>query len=418
MIKLTENDEFSAADQAFMSRAIELAKLGHYTTSPNPRVGCVIVKDDFIVGEGYHQKAGSGHAEVNALCQANEQAGDKVAGATAYVTLEPCSHYGRTPPCAKALIDAGIKHVVIAMVDPNPQVSSKGIKLLNEAGVTTQVGLLNAEAQALNIGFIKLMREHKPYVRLKIAVSLDGKTAMANGESKWITGAEARQDVQRLRAQSCAIICGADSVIIDQAKMTVRHSELGEIAQYYDKNEIRQPTRIVIDSRNRLTPELAIFDHSSNIIIIRAALNTKNEQTTANKFIDKLKATFLDKFINKPVSKLENNQQWPHFVEQVWLPVVTVDNQQKINLNALMTFLADRGFNDVLIESGARLAGAFVEQDLVDELILYQAPKLMGADAKSMLVMPNIEQLAQAKQLIVNETAKIGDDLRIVASFK
>jgi len=380
------DDTFSLSEQTFMERAIELAKLGHYTTSPNPRVGCVIVKDEFIVGEGYHKKAGSGHAEVHALAHAGEQAN----GATAFVTLEPCSHYGRTPPCAEALIKAGIKEVVIAMVDPNPKVSGNGIKLLEQAGITTKVGLLNSEAKALNIGFIKLMTEQKPYVRLKMATSLDGKTAMANGESKWITGTKARQDVQRLRAQSCAIICGADSVIIDQAKMTVRHSDLGALAKSYPEHEIRQPVRVVIDSRNRLTPDLELFKQNSPIIIICA----------------------------ESESSLEKQQHWPHFVEHVQLPLVAnANNEHKINLKALLSYMAKRGFNDLLVEAGATLAGAFVEQELVDEFILYQAPKLMGAEAKSMLAMPSVKHLVEAKALTIKETSMVGDDLCIVARF-
>ncbi|PCI60363.1 MAG: riboflavin biosynthesis protein RibD [Gammaproteobacteria bacterium] len=371
-----------------MCRAIELAKLGHYTTSPNPRVGCVIVKEDFIVGEGFHKKAGTGHAEVNALAQAGAQAN----GATAYVTLEPCSHYGRTPPCAAALIKSGISHVIIAMVDPNPQVSGKGIKLLEQAGINAKVGLLNGEAKKLNIGFIKLMTEHLPYVRLKMATSLDGKTAMASGESKWITSALARKDVQRLRSQSCAIICGADSVMIDQAKMTVRHSDLGELADSYPENELRQPVRVVIDSRYRLTPDLALFQYESPIIIVRG------------------------------VEKLEKQQHWPHFVEQVSLPLTKKSlnksyQTNKVDLKSLLTLLGKRGFNDLLVESGANLAGAFIEQNLIDEFILYQAPKLMGADAKSMLTMPSIERLDDAKTLEISETTMVGNDLRIVAKF-
>jgi len=384
---ISETTSFSSAEQTFMCRAIELAKLGHYTTSPNPRVGCVIVKDGFIVGEGFHKKAGTEHAEVHALIQA----GDHARNATAYVTLEPCSHFGRTPPCAESLIKAGIAQVIIAMVDPNPQVSGKGIKLLEAAGIRTKLGLLNAEANALNIGFIKLMTEHKPYVRLKMATSLDGKIAMANGESKWITGSDARKDVQRLRAQCCAIICGADSVIFDQAKMTVRHGELGEISQNYLENELRQPIRIIVDSQNRLTPDLALFNHQSPIIIIRAKENN-----------------------GKTESDLENQQHWPHFVEQVELPLT---KQQKVDLNALISFLAERAFNDILVESGSHLAGAFVEQNLVDELILYQAPKLMGKSAQSMLIMPSLETLADAKALNIIETTMIGEDIRIVAKF-
>ena len=386
-IENNESELFSIADQSFMERALELAKLGHYTTSPNPRVGCVIVKDGFIIGEGFHKKAGSGHAEVHALAQAGEQAN----GAIAYVTLEPCSHYGRTPPCAEALIKAGISEVVVAMVDPNPKVSGNGIKLLEQTGITTRVGLLNAEAKALNVGFVKLMEENTPYVRLKMATSLDGKTAMANGESKWITGKLARQDVQRLRAQSCTIICGADSVIIDQAKMTVRHSDLGQLANTYPEDEIRQPVRVVIDSRNRLTPDLELFKQNSPIIIICA----------------------------ESESPLEKQQHWPHFVEHVQLPLVAnANNEDKINLKALLSYMAKRGFNDLLVEAGATLAGAFVEQDLVDEFILYQAPKLMGAEAKSMLAMPSVSHLASAKTLTIRETTMVGDDLRIIAQFR
>lgn len=384
---ISDATSFSSTEQTFMCRAIELAQLGHYTTSPNPRVGCVIVKDGFIVGEGFHKKTGTAHAEVHALAQA----GKKANNATAYVTLEPCSHFGRTPPCAEALKKAGISEVIIAMVDPNPQVSGKGIKLLEAAGIRTKLGLLNAEAKTLNIGFIKLMTEHKPYVRLKMATSLDGKIAMENGESKWITGSDARKDVQRLRAQCCAIICGADSVIIDQAKMTVRHGDLGEIAQHYIESDLRQPVRIIIDSQNRLTPDLALFSHQSPVIIIRSKQNNRETE-----------------------SGLEKQQHWPHFVEQVELPLT---KQQKIDLNALISFLAERAFNDILIESGSHLAGAFVEKNLVDELILYQAPKLMGKSAQSMLIMPSLERLADAKSLHIIETAMIGEDIRIVAKF-
>ena len=383
---ILKNETFSAQDKVFMARAIELAKQGHYTTTPNPRVGCVLVKNGEIIGEGYHKKAGTGHAEVNALAQA----GDKSNGATAYVTLEPCSHYGRTPPCAIALIKAGIRNVIVAMVDPNPQVAGKGIKLLEDANIKTQVGLLNAESQALNIGFINLMTKHKPYVRLKLASSLDGKTAMASGESQWITSTEARQDVQRLRAQSCAIICGADSVIIDHAKMTVRYDELGDLANNYPKDDIRQPVRVIIDSQHRITPTLAIFEQESAIIIIQG----KNE------------------------NPLEKQQNWPHFVEHIKLPLVTTTEQkEKIDLTAVIAFLAERGFNDVLIESGATLAGAFIEQNLVDEFILFQAPKLIGAEGKSMLAMPSIEKLAEAKLLTISDTRLVGKDLRITAHF-
>jgi len=246
--------------------------------------------------------------------------------------------------------------------------------------------LLTEAAEALNIGFIKQMTTGLPYVRCKLAASLDGKTAMKNGESKWITSPLARQDVQRLRAQSCAIISGADSILIDDAKMTVRWSELGELKNNYQKELVRQPLRVIIDSKNRLTPDLALFNESSPIILIR---NT-----------------------------IENIHQWPHFVEQVALPFAqTSANGQHIDLRALLKYLAKLNLNDVLIESGSRLAGAFIEQDLVDELILYQAPKLMGAESKSLVDMASIENLSQAKELAINDIRMIGKDIRIIAKI-
>lgn len=371
--------DFSLADYKFMQGAINLAKRGHFTTSPNPRVGCVIVLNDEIVGEGYHQKAGQGHAEVHAL----KQAGNKAKGATAYVTLEPCSHYGLTPPCAEALIKAQVGHVIAAMVDPNPKVSGRGLELLNAAGITTQFGLLEQDARALNPGFIQLMTTKLPYVRVKLAASLDGKTAMASGESQWITSSEARTDVQRLRAQSCAVVCGADSVIFDAAKMTVRWHDLGELKNSYAEADVRQPVRIIIDGKNRLTPDLAIFQSESKILLIRHTI--------------------------------ENDLTWPHFVEQV--PMVKAKNSQHIDLRALLAYLAKQGLNDILIESGAQLAGAFISENLVDELVLYQAPKLMGADGKSLVNMPDVKQLSAAKNLDVTDIRMIGKDIRLTAKF-
>ena len=379
----SSRESFSADDDYYMQRAISLAKKAHYTTSPNPRVGCVLVKDKKIIGEGYHIKAGSGHAEVHALAMAGEQA----KGATAYVTLEPCSHFGRTPPCAQALITSGVSQVIVAMVDPNPQVSGRGLALLEKQGIKTKIGLLSSEAQALNPGFIKMMSTGLPYVRCKLAASLDGKTAMASGESKWITSSEARSDVQRLRAQSCAIITGADSVIMDQAKMTVRWQELGALKASYAEADVRQPVRVVIDSQNRITPDLALFEQHSLVILVRT-----------------------DK---------ENNQQWPAFVKVITLPLAaTSSGEDKIDLKVLLHTLAKQGINDVLLESGARLAGAFIEQGLVDELVLYQAPKLMGADGKSLVVMPGLDKLSDAKQLAIKDVRMIGPDIRIIAKLE
>lgn len=373
---------FTHDDYRFMQRAIVLAKGGHYTTSPNPRVGCVLVKSGEIIAEGFHQRAGEGHAEVNAL----KMAGSNAQGATAYVTLEPCSHYGRTPPCAEGLIKAGVTHVIAAMVDPNPKVAGRGLQMLEQAGISTQHGLLTQAAEALNVGFIKQMSTGLPYVRCKLAASLDGKTAMKNGESKWITSVDARQDVQRLRAQSCAIISGTDSILVDNAKMTVRWQELGDLKNDYPKESVRQPIRVIIDSKNRLTPDLALFNEHCPIILIR---NT-----------------------------IENIHQWPHFVEQVALPFAQTSGQkQYINLRALLAYLAKLNLNDVLIESGARLAGAFIEQNLVDELVLYQAPKLMGAESKSLLNMANITSLSEAKDLEISDMRMVGKDIRIIAKI-
>jgi diaminohydroxyphosphoribosylaminopyrimidine deaminase / 5-amino-6-(5-phosphoribosylamino)uracil reductase len=370
---------FSLPDHQFMQRAINLAKRGHFTTSPNPRVGCVIVLDGEIVGEGFHKKAGEGHAEVHAL----KQAGSKAKGATAYVTLEPCSHFGLTPPCAEALIKAQVRHVIAAMVDPNPKVSGRGLKKLQAAGISTQFGLLEQDARALNPGFIHLMTTQLPYVRCKLAASLDGKTAMASGESQWITSNEARTDVQRLRAQSCGVICGADSVIVDAARMNVRWQALGELQQRYAQEDVRQPVRIIIDGKNRLTPDLPIFQEPSKILLIRHTI--------------------------------ENNLDWPHFVEQV--VIAKAKNADYIDLPLLLAYLAQQGLNDLLIESGAQLAGVFISQDLVDELILYQAPKLIGSEGKSLVNMPEITQLSQAKNLDINDVRMLGKDLRLTAKF-
>ncbi len=372
--------DFSQQDYKFMQRAISLAKRGHFTTSPNPRVGCVIVLNGEIVGEGFHHKTGQGHAEVYAL----KQAGIKAKGATAYVTLEPCSHYGLTPPCAEALVKAQVSHVIAAMVDPNPKVSGRGLEILAAAGITSQFGLLEQDARALNPGFIRLMTTQLPYVRCKLAASLDGKTAMANGESQWITSAEARTDVQRLRAQSCAVICGADSVIFDQARMNVRWHALGELKRDYAEADIRQPIRVIIDGQNRLSPDLAIFQEASKILLIRHTI--------------------------------ENDQLWPHFVEQVLID--KAENSEHINLSLLLMYLAKQGLNDVLIESGGQLSGAFISQDLVDELILYQAPKLMGNDGKGLVNMPAVVQLSEAKNLEIKDIRMVGKDIRLTAMFR
>ena len=358
----------------YMARAIELAKKGRFTTTPNPNVGCVLVKDNHIIGEGFHQLAGQGHAEVNALAVAGENA----KGATAYVTLEPCSHYGRTPPCAEGLKAAGVVKVIAAMVDTNPQVAGKGLKILSDAGIEVAFGLLEQQARALNLGFFKRMEQGLPYVTCKMAASIDGKTALKNGQSKWITGSAARQDVQLHRAQSCAILTGADTVITDDAKLNVRLSELPQALP--TELPLRQPVRVIIDSQNRLTPELAVFNIESEIIIF--------------------------------TTKVDKSTQWPHFVRHIEVP----QQNNKVNLTSVLAHLAKLQFNHVYLEAGATLAGKMTELNLIDEYIFYLAPKLMGCDAKSLVNFAPLTDMQNTVNLTFKECVKIGDDLRITAT--
>jgi len=365
---------FTAQDEMYMARAIELAKKGRFTTTPNPNVGCVLVKDNHIIGEGFHQLAGQGHAEVNALAVAGENA----KGATAYVTLKPCSHYGRTPPCAEGLKAAGVVKVIAAMVDTNPQVAGKGLKILSDAGIEVAFGLLEQQARALNLGFFKRMEQGLPYVTCKMAASIDGKTALKNGQSKWITGSAARQDVQLHRAQSCAILTGADTVITDDAKLNVRLSELPQALP--TELSLRQPVRVIIDSQNRLTPELAVFNIESEIIIF--------------------------------TTKVDKSTQWPHFVRHIEVP----QQNNKVNLTSVLAHLAKLQFNHVYLEAGATLAGKMTELNLIDEYIFYLAPKLMGCDAKSLVNFAPLTDMQNTVNLTFKECVKIGDDLRITAT--
>ena len=364
----------STSDTEYMRRALQLAHLGLYSTSPNPRVGCVIVKDGQIVGEGWHQKAGEPHAEINAL----RMAGPSSEGATAYVTLEPCSHYGRTPPCADALIKAGVARVVGACSDPNPSVAGRGYQRIRDAGIKVTETCLTDEAETLNIGFMKRMRTGRPYVRIKLAQSLDGRTAMASGESQWITGAQARQDVQKLRARSCAVITGADSVLIDNPSMTVRPAESG-IEQ--EARLWRQPLRVLIDGRQRVSAEAKLFAQAGDILI------ATNGTRPSNNAIQR-------------AEELGTLDYWHS------------DGQQKVNLPALLDELGQRGCNEVLVESGAQLAGAFVEQGLVDELVLYCAPTLLGSDARPLMTLP-LTQMKEQVRWQWQDVTPMGDDLRL-----
>lgn len=366
-------------DQHYMQRAIELAWGGLYTASPNPRVGCVLVREGAIIGEGYHLRAGEGHAEVNALAAAGD-----AAGACAYVTLEPCSHTGKTPPCSEALIGAGVSRVVVAMTDPNSLVAGKGIAQLRDAGIAVEVGLLESEARLLNPGFIKRMETGMPWVRVKLAMSLDGRTAMASGESQWITGAAARSDVQRLRARSCAIMSGVDTVIADNASLTVRADELDidpELAQLATQ---QQPLRVVLDSNLRLAPTAKILEQPGSTIVVAAA-------------------------------KREDEQQQLEAAGAEVVIAAGVDG--RVDLRQLLLVLAERQCNEVMVEAGATLAGAMVKEGLVDCLSVYMAPTLLGSDARPLLALP-LDTMAQQHRLIVDSISPVGEDWRIDARLQ
>ncbi len=369
---------FSTDDTRYMARAVQIARQGLYSSHPNPRVGCVIVNNGRIVGEGWHQIAGQGHAEVNALAKA----GDKSRDATAYVTLEPCSHFGRTPPCSQALIDAGISRVVGAMQDPNPLVSGNGYNMLREQGIEVSCGLLAAESEQLNPGFIKRMSVGRPLVRVKSAMSADGRTAMASGESQWITGAGARQDVQRLRARSEAIITGVDSVLIDDPSLTVR-PEAWTQGEWPDVlNEPIQPLRVILDSQLRTPVTAKMLSVPGNTLIVCA---TENPQRQAA-----LEA------VGAEVLCLPDKEKVP-----------------KVDLCSLLVELARREVNEVLVETGATTAGAFVQQGLADEWVVYMAPTLMGSDARPVLLMQGIDTMKNKLSLTMKEVKQVGNDLCI-----
>ncbi len=354
-------------DALYMTKAIQLAQKGLYTTQPNPRVGCVVVKDGHIVGEGFHARAGQPHAEVFALRQAGAQA----KGATAYVTLEPCAHYGKTPPCANALVQAGVSRVVMASLDSNPLVAGKGQAILQNAGISTTVGVLESEAKALNQGFFRRMKGGLPYVRLKTATSLDGRTAMQSGESKWITGSDARRDVQKLRAQSGAIITGIGTVLADNPSLTVRPQDWLD----WRYGEPVQPLRVILDSQLR-TPLDANILQTSGVIVV-------TQQTMQHPKILALQALGVD----------------------VWC-------MGQIDLSLVLQKLAACGVNEVLVEAGASIAGAFIAAKLVDELVVYIAPTLLGSAARPMFALP-FSQMAQQHRLTMHDMRMIGQDIRL-----
>jgi diaminohydroxyphosphoribosylaminopyrimidine deaminase/5-amino-6-(5-phosphoribosylamino)uracil reductase len=351
-----------------MARALELAERGLYTTTPNPRVGCVIVQDDEIVGEGWHERAGRPHAEAIALTAA----GGRARGATAYVTLEPCAHHGRTPPCTRALVDAGIERVVAAMSDPNPLVSGKGLASLRHAGLAVDVGIMEEEARELNCGFVSRMSRGRPWVRVKIAASLDGRTALSNGRSRWITGPEARRDGHHWRARACAVLTGIGTVKADDPELNVR-----------DVATTRQPVRIVVDSRLETPREARVLGRGTLIA------TTMNETTRSRAFDAKGAALFA-------------------------LP----DLDGEVDLAALMRELARRNMNEVHVEAGARLNGALLQASLIDELVVYLAPSLLGSGARAMFDVPEVRELAERRQLDVRDVRMIGGDVRVIARVR
>src|SRR5512139_1454992 len=358
---MSSADRFSAVDHAHMARALQLAARGLYTTTPNPRVGCVIVKDGGVVGEGWHERAGTPHAEIHAL----KTAGEAARGATVYVTLEPCSHHGRTPPCAEALVSAGVARVVAAMSDPNPLVAGGGIAMLILAGIQAEVGLMETEARALNPGFVSRMTRQRPWVRLKTASTLDGKTALANGQSQWITSQAARADVQKLRARACAILTGSGTVLADNPRMNVRDFDIG-----------RQPIRAVVDSVLRTPVDAAILP---------ALVACHHADPAARAALERAGA------------------------EVVELP----GSDSRVDLAALLTLLAQRGVNELHVEAGAALNGALLASGLVDEWVAYVAPMAVGDDARGLFAHPPLVALADAARFRLADVRQLDNDLRL-----
>ncbi len=359
---------FSAVDHSMMARALRLAEHGLWTTTPNPRVGCVLVRDGWVVGEGWHAKAGEPHAEVQAL----NVAGRRARGATAYVTLEPCSHHGRTPPCAEALIEAGVARVVAAMTDPNPLVAGQGLALLEAAGIETACGLLETEAHELNIGFVSRMTRGRPWLRLKAAASLDGKTALNNGLSQWITGPDARRDGQRWRARACAILTGIGTVRDDDPQLNVRDLETS-----------RQPLRVVVDSKLE-TPLIARILQGGPCLIVGAVEDAAK--------IELLRSTGAEALI------------FPNAAG-------------KVELKDLLDELGRRGINEVHVEAGFKLNGSLLREGLVDELLLYLAPCLIGHDASGLFNLPELTALDQKKPLKIRDLRQVGENIRVIARF-
>jgi diaminohydroxyphosphoribosylaminopyrimidine deaminase/5-amino-6-(5-phosphoribosylamino)uracil reductase len=355
---------FSTFDYTSMGSALQLARLGLETTHPNPRVGCVITREGQVVGKGWHKRAGEAHAEINAL----HEAGEKAVGGTAYVTLEPCSHTGRTPPCVEALIKARVARVVFAIEDPNPDVNGSGFERLQQAGIEVQSGLMAKQAEELNSGFLKRMRMGRPWVRVKLAQSMDGHIALSNGDSQWISGAESRADVQNWRARSDAILTGIGTILADDPSLNVRKQE-----------GARQPARIIVDSHWRTPATAKLFESSGKVVI--AGLQDKSVP-------DALKASG---------------------AECLGLPSL----DDRVDLRAVLSELAKRGFNEVQVEAGATLCGTLLQLGLVDELLIYQAPIILGGAAMSPFMLPRLDNMDDRVHLEWLDSRRVGKDLRL-----
>ena len=351
-------------DAFYMTRAIQLAKKGCYTTDPNPRVGCVLVRNNVVIGEGWHVKAGLGHAEVEALKNVHD-----TQGATAYVTLEPCSHHGKTPPCCDALIKAGVSRVVAAMQDPNPQVSGRGLAKLKAAGIEVSCGVLQEDAIALNRGFIKRMTENRPFVRSKLAMSLDGRTAMASGESKWITSAQARADVHRLRAESSAILTGINTVLADDPALNARVAW-----------DVVQPIRVVLDSGLNMPVTARMAKLPGRNLILTCSRDDQKQQA----------------------------------LQEIGFEIYQLaDKNARLDLHAVMNFLAQQQINEVLVEAGSILNGALLAEGLVDEWVVYMAPCILGDQGRGLFSLPGLQQMADKKQLKLLDVRQVGQDLKL-----
>lgn len=364
---------FTQFDIAMMRRALDQARLGLYITDPNPRVGCVLVQQEIVVGEGFTSPVGGPHAEINAL----RNAGAAAQGSTAYVTLEPCSHHGRTPPCADALIAAGVRKVIYALGDPNPQVNGSGRDRLLAAGIAVQSELLSDEAREMNRGFFHRMQHSRPWVTVKVGASLDGKIALKNGTSQWITSEASREDVQKQRARSSAILTGAGTVLADDPRLTVRAAGIDMRG--------RNPLRVVCDAQLRIQPGAALFKEAGSVLVLTTAIDSAEKETIAEALVQ----------VGAEVHE------------------VAADPSGGVALDSVLHMLAARACNEVLVEAGPTLSGRFIEQHLVNELLVYIAPVVLGAQARSMFAMSNIEAMSQRWNFRLHDTTRIGDDVRV-----